>query len=87
MAVPPPNLLQQVFHTRRRIHSVVFAPNSLGGLRHEAVDGHGAQLPDAVGTVGGLGMLLHQARPAFESWFGVMPQVTPSLRALVEQSL
>ena len=38
-------------------------------------------------TVGGLGMLLHQARPAFESWFGVMPQVTPSLRALVEQSL
>ncbi len=38
-------------------------------------------------TVGGLGMLLHQARPAFESWFGVMPQVTPLLRALVEQSL
>lgn len=38
-------------------------------------------------TVGGLGMLLHQARPAFASWFGVMPQVTPALRALVEQSL
>ena len=30
-------------------------------------------------TVGGLGMLLHQARPAFEAWFGVMPEVTPAL--------
>lgn len=38
-------------------------------------------------TVGGLGMLLHQARPAFESWFGVLPPVTPALRARVEQSL
>ena len=38
-------------------------------------------------TVGGLGMLLHQARPAFASWFGVMPQVTPALRMQVEGSL
>lgn len=30
-------------------------------------------------TVNGLGMLLHQARPAFNSWFGVMPEVTPAL--------
>jgi shikimate dehydrogenase len=30
-------------------------------------------------TVNGLGMLLHQARPAFEAWFGVMPEVTPEL--------
>jgi shikimate dehydrogenase len=30
-------------------------------------------------TVNGLGMLLHQARPAFNSWFGVMPEVTPEL--------
>ena len=35
-------------------------------------------------TVNGLGMLLNQARPAFESWFGVMPEVTPELRAAVE---
>jgi shikimate dehydrogenase len=32
-------------------------------------------------TVDGLGMLLHQARPAFAAWFGVEPQVTPQLRA------
>jgi len=34
-------------------------------------------------TVNGLGMLLHQARPAFASWFGVMPEVTPALWAKV----
>jgi shikimate dehydrogenase len=35
-------------------------------------------------TVNGLGMLLHQARPAFRAWFGIMPDVTPELRALIE---
>lgn len=34
-------------------------------------------------TVDGLGMLLHQAVPGFERWFGVRPQVTPELRSLV----
>lgn len=33
--------------------------------------------------VDGLGMLLHQARPGFFRWFGVMPEVTPALRAHV----
>jgi shikimate dehydrogenase len=35
-------------------------------------------------TVNGLGMLLHQARPAFRAWFGIMPEVTPELRAMME---
>jgi shikimate dehydrogenase len=35
-------------------------------------------------TAGGLGMLLNQARPAFQKWFGVMPEVTPELVKLVE---
>ncbi len=30
--------------------------------------------------VDGLGMLLHQARPGFEAWFGVAPEVTAELR-------
>jgi len=30
-------------------------------------------------TVNGLGMLLNQARPAFNSWFGVMPSITSDL--------
>lgn len=38
-------------------------------------------------TVDGLGMLLHQARPAFRDWFGVMPEVTPALRELIAATL
>lgn len=38
-------------------------------------------------TVNGLGMLLHQARPAFRHWFGVMPEVTPELRRQIEATL
>lgn len=34
-------------------------------------------------TVDGLGMLLHQATPGFERWFGVQPEVTPELRDLI----
>ena len=34
-------------------------------------------------TVDGLGMLLHQARPAFQAFFGRDPQVTAELRAYV----
>jgi shikimate dehydrogenase len=34
-------------------------------------------------VVNGLGMLLNQARPAFKAWFGVMPEITPTLRQLV----
>jgi len=33
--------------------------------------------------VDGLGMLLHQAVPHFETWFGVRPEVTDELRALL----
>ena len=35
-------------------------------------------------TVNGAGMLVHQARAAFRAWFGVMPEATPELRAMVE---
>lgn len=34
-------------------------------------------------TADGLGMLLHQAVPGFERWFGVRPVVTPELRAII----
>ncbi|MCA3287150.1 MAG: shikimate dehydrogenase [Roseomonas sp.] len=34
-------------------------------------------------AVDGLGMLLHQARPGFEAWFGVAPQVDQALRDVV----
>ena len=38
-------------------------------------------------TVNGLGMLLHQARPAFNAWFGVMPEVTSELRKMIEATI
>ena len=41
----------------------------------------------ALRTADGLGMLLHQAVRGFSLWFGVTPQVTAELRALVEADL
>lgn len=38
-------------------------------------------------AVSGVGMLLHQAVPGFERWFGVKPCVTPDLRSLVEADI
>jgi shikimate dehydrogenase len=38
-------------------------------------------------AVDGLGILLHQAVGGFQRWFGVRPQVTEPLRALVEADL
>lgn len=38
-------------------------------------------------AVDGLGMLLHQARPGFEAWFGVPVEVDEDLRAFILQDL
>ncbi len=38
-------------------------------------------------TVDGLGMLLHQAVPGFEKWFGIRPEVTEELRQLIVDDL
>ena len=38
-------------------------------------------------TAGGLGMLLHQARAAFHAWFGVKPEITADLRAMIEATI
>jgi shikimate dehydrogenase len=38
-------------------------------------------------TINGLGMLLHQARPAWKAWFGIEPEVTAELRALIEATI
>lgn len=42
---------------------------------------HGLRIVD------GLGMLLHQAVPGFERWFGIRPQVTKALRAAILEDM
>ncbi|OGA01016.1 MAG: shikimate dehydrogenase [Betaproteobacteria bacterium RIFCSPLOWO2_02_FULL_62_17] len=38
-------------------------------------------------TVNGLGMLMHQVRPAWKAWFGIDPEIKAELRALVEKTI
>lgn len=57
------------------VMDMVYAPLMTGLLADAAQRGHK--------VVDGLGMLLHQARPAFASFFGVDPVVTPELRSYV----
>ena len=57
------------------VTDMVYAPLQTDLLKQAAARGNK--------TVDGLGMLLHQARPAFHAFFGVDPEVTPELRAHV----
>ena len=57
------------------VNDIVYAPLRTELLQAAAARGNG--------TVDGLGMLLHQARPGFAAWFGVEPEVTAELRAFV----
>jgi len=61
------------------VADIVYAPIETDLLRAARARG--------LAAVDGLGMLLHQAVPGFQRWFGVRPQVTPELRALVEADL
>ncbi len=61
------------------VADIVYAPLETDLLRQAKIRGHR--------VVDGLGMLMHQAVPGFELWFGTRPEVTPELRALVEADL
>ena len=54
------------------VNDIVYAPLQTPLLQAAAKAGYRA--------VDGLGMLLHQARPGFEAWFGKRPEVTADLR-------
>ena len=57
------------------VNDIVYAPLETPLLKAAKARGHRA--------VDGLGMLLHQGRPGFKLWFGLMPEVTAELRAAV----
>lgn len=61
------------------VNDIVYVPLDTGLLRQAHRRG--------LRTVGGLGMLLHQAVPGFEHWFGRRPRVTPALRARIEADI
>lgn len=61
------------------VSDIVYVPLETGLLRQARERGHS--------TVDGLGMLLHQAVPGFERWFGVRPKVTKELRDLIVADL
>jgi shikimate dehydrogenase len=59
------------FHPDCIVSDIVYVPIDTGLIREARR--HGLR------TVDGLGMLLHQAVPGFEKWFGVRPEVTREL--------
>ncbi|WP_333794107.1 shikimate dehydrogenase [Hyphomicrobium sp.] len=63
------------FHPDCIVSDIVYVPLETGLIR--AARRHGLR------TVDGLGMLLHQAVPGFEKWFGVRPEVTVELYDLI----
>jgi shikimate dehydrogenase len=58
---------------------IVYSPLETPLLKEARARGHA--------TIDGLGMLMHQAVPAFEAFYGVRPDVTPALRRLLEGTL
>jgi shikimate dehydrogenase len=61
------------------VTDIVYVPLETAFLKSARVSG--------LKTMDGLGMLLHQAVPGFERWFGVRPEVTPNLRNMIEADL
>ena len=59
------------FHPDCIVSDIVYVPLETGLIREARRHG--------LHTVDGLGMLLHQAVPGFEKWFGVRPEVTDDL--------
>jgi shikimate dehydrogenase len=61
------------------VTDIVYRPLMTGLLKQAQERGHK--------IVDGLGMLLYQAQPGFEAWFGVKPEITPTLRAHMIEAL
>lgn len=62
-------------HKNAVVYDIVYAPLMTDLLQQ--AEQQGAQI------VTGIGMLLHQARPGFEAWFGHFPNVTSELEEII----
>jgi shikimate dehydrogenase len=61
------------------VNDIVYVPLETDLMRQARLRGHR--------TIGGLGMLLHQAVPGFQRWFGKQPEVTPALYRHVAENI
>lgn len=62
-------------NSKALVHDIVYAPLQTPLLKRAQARGNH--------TVTGIGMLLHQARPAFKKWFGVLPDTDTELLRMV----
>ena len=76
---PPLDIRLDALPLQATVYDIVYAPLETGLLAAARAKG--------VKAVDGLGMLLHQARPGFEAWFGARPEVDEGLRNFVLQDL
>jgi shikimate dehydrogenase len=72
---PPLDLSLNRLPESALVNDLVYAPLETGLLA--AANSRGNPTAD------GIGMLLHQARPGFQAWFGVMPEITPDIREMM----
>ena len=72
---PPLDVALDALPVAAMVSDAIYVPMETPLLAQARLRGHR--------TVNGLGMLLNQARPAFKAWFGVMPEITPELRAAI----
>jgi shikimate dehydrogenase len=76
---PPLKVSLDALPRSAAVADIVYNPVGTGLLAAAAAAGHR--------TMDGLGMLMHQAAPAFEAWFGIRPDVTAQLRKLLLEAL
>ena len=76
---PPLDLSLEALPRTAEVCDIIYIPGETPLLK--AARARGAR------TVNGLGMLLHQGRPAWRSWFDKEVEVTHELRALIEATI
>jgi shikimate dehydrogenase len=78
-ANPPLDIELSLLPPSAAVCDIVYNPLQTKLLKDAAARGHQ--------TIDGLGMLMHQAVPSFEAFFGVRPRVTPALREALVKAL